>query len=157
MSGFDVTVTGDEAYVRKLEQLQLHLADLRNFWGLLVPLVHSWTAAQFDTSGSWGGEIWEPLSPTYAAWKAQHYPGKSILIREGTLRRAASEMRREQTPRTLVMWIDDPVAGYHQEGDESRGLPARPLIPDPLPESARIEVEAAAHEYVSVLVARIGL
>jgi len=111
--------------------------------------------SQFESEGAWGGAQWAPLSPAYAAEKARTHPGKSISIRDGTLRRAASEMRREVTPRTLTMWIDSDVAGYHQDGTDK--MPARPLIPDPLPSSARIEVDAAAHEYVSALVARLGL
>ena len=155
MSGFDITITGDEAYQRKLEQLRLHLLDLRGFWPMLVPLVHGFMREQFDSEGSWGGQTWAPLSPAYAIEKARTHPGKSILIREGTLRRAASDMRREQTPRTLLMWVDDPVAAYHQEGTDR--MPARPLIPDPLPQSAYREVDLAAEEYVSVLVRRLGL
>lgn len=152
---FDVTLSGDEAYRRKLAQLELHLADLRNFWPMLVPLVHSWTRDQFDSEGGWGGEHWQELSPDYAAWKSVHYPGKSILIRTGGLRHAASDMRRAVTPRTLTMWIDDPVASFHQDGTDR--MPARPLIPNPLPSSARVEVDLAAVEYVSTLVRRIGL
>jgi hypothetical protein len=65
----------------------------------------------------------------YAAEKARTHPGRTILIREGNLRRAASEPRREATPRTLTLWIDDEnVAGYHQDGTDR--MPARPLIPE---------------------------
>jgi hypothetical protein len=153
--GFDVRVTGAEAYQRKLEQFRLHLSDLRGYWPLLVPVVHSWSKQQFESEGEWGGQQWAPLSPQYAAEKAQSHPGRSILIRDGDMRRAASQMRREQTPRTLVMWIDDPKAPLHQEGGDN--LPARPLIPDPLPASARRDIALAAEEYVSVLVRRLGL
>jgi hypothetical protein len=153
--GFNVTVTGGEAYQRKLAQLELHLADLSNFWPLLVPIFIGWMGEQFTSEGGWGGTHWDALTPAYAAEKSRKFPGKSILIREGDLRQAASRPRRETTPRTLTLWIDDPVAEYHQDGTTTM-LP-RPLIPDPLPESARIEVEAAAHEYVSVLVRQLGL
>lgn len=152
---FDVHVTGDEEYRRKLAQLELFISDLRTFWPMLVPVVGGWMRDQFESEGAWGGAEWAPLSPSYALEKARSHPGRTILIRDGTLRRAASEMRREVTPRTLTMWVDDPVASFHQSGTDD--MPARPLIPDPLPSSARAEVEMAAHEYVSVLVRRLGL
>lgn len=153
--GVNIRITGDEEARRKLEQLRLHLEDLRNFWPLLVPIFIGWMGQQFTSEGGWGGQAWAPLSPAYAVWKSQHYPGKSILIREGDLRRAASQPRREATPRTLTLWIDSDVAGYHQEGGGN--LPARPLIPTPLPASALRDVDQAAETYVSVLVRRLGL
>lgn len=150
-----VRVTGDDAYKRKLAQLELFLEDLRPFWPLLVPVFIGWMGAQFASEGGWGGQQWAPLSPQYALWKSRHYPGRSILIREGAMRRAASEPRREPTPRTLILWIDDPKAPLHQEG--TGRLPARPLIPDPLPPAALRDIDLAAEEYVSTLVRRIGL
>jgi hypothetical protein len=155
VAGFDVHVTGDEAYQRKLAQLELFLEDLRTFWPLLVPVFIGWMGAQFVSEGGWGGQTWAPLSPGYAAEKSRTHPGRSILIREGNLRRAASEPRREATPRTLTLWIDDPVAAYHQEGTDD--MPARPLIPSPLPAAAHRDIDIAAQEYVSTLVRRIGL
>ncbi len=153
--GFNVFVTGDESARRKLAQLELFLEDLRPFWPSLVPLFIGWMGAQFSSEGGWGGQQWAPLSPAYAAWKSAAFPGKSILIREGDLRRAASSPRREATSRTLTLWIDDDVAGFHQDGTDR--MPARPLIPDPLPPVALREVELAAEEYVSTLIRRIGL
>jgi hypothetical protein len=111
--------------------------------------------AQFETEGGWGGQTWAPLSPAYAVWKHQHFPGRTILIREGNLRRAASSPRREATPRTLTLWIDDETAAYHQDGTSQ--MPARPLIPNPLPASALRDVDLAAQEYVSTLIRRLGL
>jgi hypothetical protein len=83
-------LTGDDDYERKLAQLRLFVDDLRPFWPLLVPVFIGWMGAQFATEGGWGGQTWAPLSPAYAQWKAAHYPGRSILIREGAMRRAAS-------------------------------------------------------------------
>lgn len=150
-----VRIEGDDAFERKVKQLGLFFDDLRTFWPLLVPVFIGWMGAQFATEGGWGGQAWAPLSPQYALWKSTHYPGRTILIRDGVLRRAASEPRREATPRTLTLWIDDDVAAYHQEGTDR--MPARPLIPDHLPQSAIRDVDDAAHEYVSTLVRNLGL
>ncbi len=154
--GFNVEVTGDEAYRRKLAQLELALEDLRGFWPLLVPVVHGWMASMFETEGEAGlSRRWEALTPSYAREKARTHPGRSILIRDGHLRQAASRMSREATPRTLTLTIDDPVAAFHQTGTED--MPARPLFPPHLPPEWERDVDEAAHEYVSTLVRRLEL
>ena len=154
--GFTVRLSGDAEYEHKLEQLRLHLADLRGFCPLLVPLVHGWMGDMFRTEGEAGlGRRWEPLSPAYAAEKARRFPGRTILIREGGLRQAASRTRRDATPRTLTMTIESVMAPLHQEG--TRRMPPRPLIPSHLPIAWGRDVDRAADEYVSVLIRRIGL
>lgn len=152
---FRIRVTGDDAYRKKLAQLELFLEDLRPFWPLLVPVFIGWMRSQFESEGVWGGQQWAPLSPAYAIEKARTHPGRTILIRDGAMRRAASQPRREATPRTLVLWIDDPKAPYHEEGTDR--MPARPLIPEPLPTSALRDVDLAAGEYVSTLIRRLQL
>jgi hypothetical protein len=153
--GLDIHVSGDDELRAKLEKLALHLSDLRPFWGLVVPLVHGWMQSQFSTEGAWGGRAWAPLAPSTVVEKQRTHPGRSILIREGGLRHASSQMRREAGPRTLTMWIDDEVASFHQEGTSR--MPARPLIPEPLAASAVRDVELAAEHHVNVLVRALGL
>jgi hypothetical protein len=155
VTNITVEVTGDDAYERKLELLRLQLQDLRSFWPMLVPLVGAWMGTLFETEGASIGRKWAPLSPTYAREKARSHPGRSILIREGGLRDAASRMSRVATPRTLTMSIDDPVAAFHQTGTDK--MPARPLIPDVLPPEWARDVDLAATEYVSTLVRDLGL
>jgi hypothetical protein len=155
VSDITVHISGDDEFERKVRKLQLFFDDLRTFWPLLVPVFIGWLGAQFSTEGGWGGQTWAPLSPQYAVWKGTHYPGRTILIRDGALRRAASEPRREATPRTLTLWIDDDVAGYHQDGTDR--MPARPLIPENLPQSALRDIDEAAHVYVSTLVRQLSL
>lgn len=155
MDHYSVRVTGDDAYRKKLAQFELFLEDLRPFWPSLVPIFIGWMGAQFSSEGGWGGQTWAPLSPAYAVEKARTHPGRTILIRDGAMRRAASEPRREATPRTLTLWIDDPKAPLHQEGEGN--LPSRPLIPNPLPQSAIRDINLAAEQYISTLVRRIGL
>jgi len=44
---------------------------------------------RFEHEGSLdGAKAWPALSPDYAAWKEQHYPGRKILVRTGKLRDA---------------------------------------------------------------------
>lgn len=155
MTNIIVEVHGGDDFEKKLAELQVYLRDLRPFWPLLVPIFIGWMGAQFATEGGWGGNAWAPLSAAYAVEKARSYPGRTILIREGDLRRAASEPSRVATPRTLTLTIDSDIAGYHQEGTDK--MPARPLIPEVLPPIAVREVEEAAHEYVSTLINRLRL
>jgi hypothetical protein len=155
VAGVTVEVTGDDAYERKLEALRVALSDLRSFWPMLTPIVGGWMATVFETEGAVLGRKWAPLSPSYAREKARRFPGRSILIREGTLRDAASRMSRVATPRTLTMTIDDPVAAFHQSGTER--MPARPLIPSVLPPEWERDVDRAATEYVSTLVRDLDL
>lgn len=155
MDEFRIRVTGDEEARRKLAQLQLFLDDLRPFWPSLVPLFIGWMGDMFASEGGAGGREWAPLSPAYAVEKARTHPGKTILIRDGDLRRAASEPHRVPTPRTLTLTIEDPKVGYHQEGTDR--MPARPLIPDPIPAAWERDIDRAADEYVSTLIRRLGL
>jgi hypothetical protein len=155
VTGIDVKVEGDDAYERKLELLRLQLSDLRSFWPLLTPIVGGWMATVFETEGASIGRKWAPLTPSYAREKARRFPGRSILIREGGLRDAASRMSRVATARTLTMSIEDPVAAFHQEGTER--MPARPLIPVVFPPEWERDVDLVATEYVSTLIRDLGL
>lgn len=148
-----VDVEGDEEARRKVAQLLLLVSDLRGFWPLVVPLFTSWMARQFSSEGAFGGQSWAPLSPAYAAYKAQAHPGKTILIAEGDLRQAASRPDRQASPRQLTLTITDPKVGYHQEGTTK--MPARPLLFDRLPAQAQAELNAAAETYVTGIVRRL--
>jgi hypothetical protein len=159
---WDIDLEGDEQARRNLQRLLLALTDLRPFWPMIVPIFVGWMRRQFDTQGSFGGAPWAPLSPAYAAWKSLHYPGRGILYAEGDLRMAASKPRRTVTPRALTLTIDwaaekgQPVdLAWHQAG--TARMPARPLLFETLPTSARLDVEQAADKYVEDLVRRLGL
>jgi hypothetical protein len=150
-----IDVSGLDVTERALVRLMAGLADLRMFWPRLVPMFIEWMREQFDTEGQWGGDAWEPLSPKYAAWKTEHYPGKGILVATGDLRRAASTPRRIAAPQQFVLEIDDPKVAYHQEGTDV--MPARPLLPDSLVNQVSVQVTQAAEEYVDELARSLGL
>jgi hypothetical protein len=150
-----IEIRGLDEANQKLERFGLFLNDLRPFWPLVVPIFISWMRSQFESEGGWGGTGWSPLSPKYAARKARLFGGKTILIAEGDLRQAASMPSRRVGPRELVLTIEDPKAGFHQEGTSR--MPARPLIPKRLPMMAQREVEQAADRYVVGLIRRLDL
>lgn len=82
---------------------------------------------------------WAPLSPRYAAWKAKHFPGQTIL-------RRTDEMMTHFTRRPLVVERVEPQRSafgskgvpekFHQGG--TRYMPARPIA------RATPELKAAA-------------
>lgn len=144
----------DHGGEERIRRLAVFLSDLRSFWPLLVPVVTGWWRRQFETEGEFGGTRWAPLSPAYRAYKQRVRPGKTLLVFDGDLRRAASRPSRSQTPTSLSLTIDDPKAVYHQEG--TGRMPARPIVfGDPLPAEARRELDALADRYVADLLRRL--
>jgi hypothetical protein len=131
------------------------MLDLRPFWPLVVPLFVRWMREQFESEGGWGGDPWAPLTPDYAAWKAEHYPGRSILYATGDMRRAASNPERDATPISLSLTIVDPKIEFHQGGTDK--MVARPVIPAELPFGADVELTEAANGYVRENLRRFGL
>jgi phage gpG-like protein len=78
---------------------------------------------------------WAPLSPRYAAWKARHYPGRTILVRTGKLKASLTQPGaegaiREVTEDGLEIGTSISYARYHQWG--TGRMPAR-LVIDPPP------------------------
>ena len=124
------------------------------FWPSVVPVFIQWMKQQFETEGEFGGHKWARLSPSYAAWKAVHYPTRGILYAEGDLRQAASRPTRRVTPSTLTMTISDPKIQYHEKGTPH--MPARPLLfGDPLPSSAAADLDRAAGDFLDLWLGRI--
>lgn len=163
-----ISVTGDKPTVEQLKTLMFKLDDLRIFWGQHVAPMHiRWMASQFETEGGFAGRPWAPLSPTYAAWKSLHAPGRGILYFAGGIRQAASKPKHIELPRSLTLIFDDsewghgpkkklgPVLQFHQEGVPGR-LAARPLVFGyPLPPAAAAELDEVADRYVADLLSRL--
>jgi hypothetical protein len=140
---------------RRIDRLALFLTDLRAFWPMLVPVATGWWRQQFESEGGFAGQPWASLSPSYAAWKSAHYPGKPILQATGAMRQAASRPERFTSPISLTLTITDPKIAYHEEG--TGRMPARPLVfGDPvLPVAAQEELQAVADAYIHDLLGRI--
>ena len=152
---FDIDLVGLDRVGDGLRELGRSLAHPRPLWGDLEALFRSWVGEQFDREGGWGGTAWAPLSPAYAARKAARNPGRSLLIAEGELERAAQRPRVEDRGDTLVLSIDHELARIHAAG--SSDLPARPLIPARLPIGAERDVERQGDEFVRERIRRSSL
>ena len=149
----DVRIRVDSADAeRKLQQLALHLSDLRNFWPLVVPIATGWWKRQFDTEGGFGSGGWAPLAFSTVARKARLGLRPQILQATGALKGAASRPSRHATARSLTLTIESEYAGFHQTGGAN--LPARPLIFESLPIAAERELQDAAEGYVRDLLSR---
>lgn len=84
----------------------------------------------FRTRGaSVGG--WRPLSPEYAGWKRNRYPGRPLLIASGEMQQAVTRTNNSQfvfdrKPSRVTLGSNSPLAGYHQAGTDR--MPSRPLF-----------------------------
>lgn len=121
------------------------VSDLRPFWQdefgpWYFGQVQDLFALEGQTRGS-GGRFgtgqWKPLSPWYARWKAQHYPGTTILVRTGALRNSVSWPWVQSgawgiwdpQPTHVTYGTKVPYAPKHQYGNPATRLPARPFLP----------------------------
>lgn len=127
---------GDAQLDRTLARFADNIGDARPAWEVLAERFRRLEVRQFATEGRAASGGWPALSPTYAAWKARHYPGKPILEREGDLKRSLT--RRpfgvEVLEATFMVVGSDVERGrYHQHGGGR--LPQR--RPVELPEAER--------------------
>jgi len=116
-------VFGETVIARGFEMLSEQSRDLSEPLGELMDQILDSVAAQFDTEGAASGSPWAPLSDEYGQWKAEHYPGRKILIREGVMQ-AAMLNRAEAVHVTPEQAIYEPIseiARYHQAGADWLG------------------------------------
>jgi len=123
------------------ERAGVEVADVaKHVFPKLVGVLEAGVARQFETQGS-GPEMgsWAPLSQSYAAWKAKHYPGAPILVRKGKLRAALTDSsapgaKRDISGESLTFGTSGiPYASAHQTGSvaghlTAGNLPARPVF-----------------------------
>ena len=106
--------------------------DLTLPFSLLANDFFTTMANVFEAEGAFEErEKWQELSPTYAAWKARHYPGKKILERTGRMLRSLTIRGSEDNilkiePMELQIGTRVPYAIYHQTGTPR--LPMRKII-----------------------------
>ncbi len=114
---FRVTIDGEAQLSRRVYGLMERLSDLTPLW---TKIVADWKATQaklFAAEGAFEGqERWAPLSERYARWKARHYSGSTLLIRDGRLYRATTNPEVQMAPTSLTLTIDNAYAIYHQSG-----------------------------------------
>lgn len=129
---------GDTQLERTLTRFTRNADDATPAWEKIADSFAQLEAKQFSSQGAHASGGWAPLSPKYAAWKAQRYPGQPTLVRTGELR--ASLIGRPFgveviTPQSITIGSNVEHGQYHQHGT-SRMPQRRPVE---LTESARRE------------------
>lgn len=129
-------IFGEAQFHRTLERFRSNVGDMRPAWGELRDRFLAAERRQFASEGAYGSGGWAPLSPPYAAWKAAHYPGKTILRRTDDLFTSLTEGPEIAIMEAsfMVLGSSVPYGRYHQGGE---GVPRR--RPVELPESEREE------------------
>jgi phage gpG-like protein len=136
---------GDEQVNRTLEAIENRGQDAIPLWEELANRFLDLEERQFDSEGAYASGGWEPLSPPYAAWKLDHYPGTHILERTGDLKASLTDGPGVRVLTSRAMWIGSDVdyGQFHQRGD---GVPQR--RPVELPEDERELWVRLTHRYL---------
>jgi len=108
--------------------LLARLQDLRPAWSYIREDFWLLEREQFESEGKYVGG-WPALSPRYAAWKAQHFPGRKILELYGRLKASMTGMTPDTVwqaePQKMTIGTTVPYAAVHQTG---HGLPERAFL-----------------------------
>lgn len=122
-------VAGDRQLSRSLSRFGDSVKDLSPAFREIAKNFHEIEKKQFASQGGYGSGGWAPLSPTYAEWKARHYPGAPILRRTGRLLSSligkTQDTIEEIGKHDLSLGTSVPYSIFHQKG---RGVPRRPVI-----------------------------
>lgn len=139
-----VTIEVDQAALDKyFDKLTKKLTNFEDVW---PEVIREFFRIEEDQFESLGHGKWQPLNPTYAKWKAQHYPGQPLMVREGRLK-AGLTGGASTEKRPLSLTIAAKGAEYwkfHQRG--TRVLPVRKVIdmtPDAKRRLAKVFIEEA--------------
>lgn len=134
-----LVVTGSDELVRKLRTFISRGLDLSDSMDETGTYLNNFFSGQvFASRGQVIGRPWPALNPSYAAWKAEQFPGRPPLIRTGLMQRS---FKHKSTPLTTSLWNEAEYFDYHNEGwgvpqrmmmrvDEQRTLRVASLIAD---------------------------
>lgn len=131
---FEFDVAGEEQ-IKAL--FQLAAENIRTIFTIAGPDIRddfiAGMESQFSSEGQSGAGGWKRLNPQYELWKNQHFPGGSILVRSGAMKRGLTQAGDpgfiyRATDRHLALGTRDPKAIYHQDPKRGSSLPQRKLI-----------------------------
>jgi len=115
-----------------LSRFAEYVDDMTTLFEAFDPLFRGAMQKQFASEGGYGSGGWAALSPAYAAWKAEHFPGRPIGVLRGHLRSAmtgGSGYSSEIEPhRASYGLAGGPAAEYGQYFDQGGRGPARPVV-----------------------------
>ena len=138
-------VAGDVQVARGFSRFADAAKDLRPAFREIVADFRKGEREQFATEGRYGSGGWVPLSLRTQLFKAQYYPGATILVRTGRLRESlaasTADTIEELRPLRLQVGSRVPYAIFHQHGTSQ--MPPRPPID--LPETQRTRWHKIIH------------
>lgn len=124
MADIVVRISGDEAVMAKLRKLGQGVLNLKSPMSDIGTYLTGFLSGQvFASRGGIIGEPWAPLNQRYAARKAEEFPGRPPLIREGLMQRS---FKKNAGRASATIFNTAPHFGYHQ-GGTSR-IPARVMM-----------------------------
>ena len=107
----------------QLSRLQSSLMDWQTAMATIGAAYKSYfSSVPFASRGSVFGTTWPDLNPQYESWKADHYPGKPILIRTGAL----SEGFDFTSTRNAVKIFNS--VEYFRDHQQGIGVPQRVMM-----------------------------
>jgi phage gpG-like protein len=111
-------VFGEVQLERTLERFTGNIGDASPAWEAIADDFLDVEAGQFRSEGGRGSGGWSPLTPRYGAWKATHFPGRPILVREGDLEHSLTHGPeiRIISARRMELGSAVPYGRYHQSG-----------------------------------------
>jgi len=125
-------IINDIQFSRAFEFAMSRYADFTEPFGLMADDFFQTMTGVFEREGAFEGRVkWQELSPAYARWKTQHYPGRKILELTGRLRasltnKGGPDNVLQITPTMLAVGTVVPYAIRHQLG--LGNLPMRKII-----------------------------
>lgn len=144
---FQIEVEGEEQISRYLEGVTARARDLTPLWEDIADDFHRVELHQFDSEGAYGPG-WPALSPAYAEWKEQHYPGAPLLVQTGALKESLVSHGpgsiEERSADALTIGTSIHYAAFHQTGT-SRMPPRPPIV---IPEEAKARWTKKIHAFL---------
>jgi phage gpG-like protein len=132
-----INISGDKDVVEMLHSVGLEVKDLKPAMQDIGKYLKGFYSGQvFASRGGVIGASWPRLSQRYAAWKAQQYPGRPVLVRTGLMQRSFTydAQNTQVTIRNEADYFD-----YHQAGTSL--IPARPMM----------KLDAGDERYVAIV------
>lgn len=117
-------VMGETQVARTLQLTDELSRDMSEPLNELMDLLLLDIRIQFVTEGAAArGVRWQQLSDEYGKWKAEHYPGRPMLVRDGAMKGAMLNKLQavHVGPEEAVYEPLSEIAGFHQSGADWLG------------------------------------
>ena len=144
---FQINTTDFQKFEEVVQRLEDRFRDLTPFWNdYALGLIQEEVRVEFRTEGH---GRWPELNPDYAAEKARDFPGRGILVKEGTYFGAATQVSHPgnifiATPMEMVYGVDGDYfvsrfgENYPAAHEFGRGVPQREVF-EPIAEGAELD------------------